>query len=370
MEEKAWKGRDGTPYAGGFLLQLFLFLPLVCPSVPNSFPVLSSQQASEFARLGLANVSREYPHLLQHVLNAQEDACPPRRLHPAFYGSYDWHSCVHQHCMLARLARLFPELPERPEIDRVLKTHLSAENIADEAAYFAAPGRSFFERPYGWAWLLKLAEELWRYHPELARNLTPLVAVMRTGLLAYLPALTHPVRHGIHNNTAFAVKLALDYARAADDQELKLFCTSRMAFWFGHDTDYGARWEPSGEDFLSPALTEAEVMAAVLPPDNFSRWLSRFLPNLHTGEPVKLFTPVRVSNASDPKIAHLIGLNLNRAWCWRRISLALAESDPRQTRAREAAVRHLEAALPMIEVSDFNRAHWLASFAVYALTES
>jgi hypothetical protein len=178
------------------------------------------------------------------------------------------------------------------------------------------------------------------------------------------------VRHGVHNNTAFAVKLALDYARTADDQELKLFCTSRMAYWFGHDTDYGARWEPSGEDFLSPALTEAEVMAAVLPPDNFSRWLSRFLPNLHTGEPVKLFTPVRVSNASDPKIAHLIGLNLNRAWCWRRISLALAESDPRQARAREAAVRHLEAALPMIDVTDFNRAHWLASFAVYALTES
>ncbi|AOS43970.1 hypothetical protein Verru16b_01030 [Lacunisphaera limnophila] len=336
----------------------------------SSFPVLSPQQASEFARLGLANVSREYPHLLQHALNAPEDARTPRQLHPAFYGSYDWHSCVHQHCMLARLARLFPDLPERAEIDRVLAAHLSAENIAAETAYFTAPGRSFFERPYGWAWLLKLAEELQRHDATLARNLAPLVAVVRAGLLAYLPALTHPVRHGVHNNTAFAVKLALDYARAADDQELKLFCTSRMAYWFGHDTDYGARWEPSGEDFLSPALTEAEVMAAVLPPDNFSRWLSRFLPNLHTGEPVKLFTPVRVSNPSDPKIAHLIGLNLNRAWCWRRISLALAESDPRQTRAREAAVRHLEAALPMIDVSDFNRAHWLASFAVYALTES
>lgn len=336
----------------------------------SSFPSLLPTQASEFARLGLANVCREYPHLLQHPLNGPADARTPRQLHPAFYGSYDWHSSVHQHCMLARLARLFPDLPERGEIDRVLREHLSAENIAVEAAYFTAPGRSFFERPYGWAWLLKLAEELNRYDPALAPNLAPLVAVMRAGLLAYLPALTHPVRHGVHNNTAFAVKLALDYARAADDQELKLFCTSRMAYWFGHDTDYGALWEPSGEDFLSPSLTEAEVMAAVLPPDNFSRWLSRFLPNLHTGEPVKLFTPVRVSNASDPKIAHLIGLNLNRAWCWRRISLALAESDPRQDRAREAAVRHLEAALPMIDVQDFNRAHWLTSFAVYALTES
>ncbi len=336
----------------------------------TTFPTLSPGQASEFARLGLANVRREHPHLLQHVLNSPDDVRTPRELHPAFNGSYDWHSCVHQHCMLARLVRLFPELPQRAEIDGLLRENLSGEKIGAEAAYFREPGRGFFERPYGWAWLLKLAEELRRYDKTLAGNLTPLVAIVREGLLSYLPALTHPIRHGVHNNTAFAVKLALDYARAADDQELKLFCTSRMAYWFGHDTDYGARWEPSGEDFLSPALTEAEVMAAVLPPDTFSRWLSRFLPNLHTGEPVKLFTPVRVSNPSDPKIAHLIGLNLNRAWCWRRLALSLAQSDPRQERAREAAVRHLEAALPMIDVNDFNRAHWLASFAVYALTET
>lgn len=333
------------------------------------FSTLLTSQASEFARLGLANIRREYPHLVQHQLNGPEDIRSPRELHPAFYGSYDWHSCVHQHCMLARLARLFPDLPERAEIDRTLRENLTAENIAVETAYFKAPGRGFYERPYGWAWLLKLAEELLRYDRALAANLDPLVAHLRAGLFAYLPSLTHPVRHGVHNNTAFAVKLAIDYTRAADDQELKLFCTSRMAYWFGHDTDYGARWEPSGEDFLSPALTEAEVMAAVLPPDNFSRWLSRFLPNLHTGEPVRLFTPVRVSNPSDPKIAHLIGLNLNRAWCWRRLALALAETDPRHARARDAAVRHLEAALPLLSAEDFNRAHWLASFAVYALTE-
>jgi len=222
--------------------------------------------------------------------------------------------------MLARLARLFPQLPERAEIDRVLHAHLTAENLAVETAYFRSPGRGFFERHYGWAWLLKLAEELFHYDPKLAQNLAPLVAVMREGLLTYLNSLTHPVRHGVHNNTAFAVKLTIDYTRAADDQELKLFCTSRMAYWFGHDANYSAQWEPSGEDFLSPALTEAEVMASVLPPENFSRWLGRFLPNLHTGEPVRLFTPVRVSNPNDPKIAHLIGLNLNRAWCWRRMT--------------------------------------------------
>lgn len=335
----------------------------------TDFPSLSLPQASDFARLGLANVQREYPHLIQHALNGIGDAGPPRVLHPAFYGSYDWHSCVHQHCMLARLARLFPDLPERPEIDRVLREHLTVEHIMGEVAYFKAPGRGFFERPYGWAWLLKLAEELLRYDAALAAHLTPLVTVMREGLFSYLPALTHPVRHGVHNNTAFAVKLTLDYTRAADDQELKLFCTSRMAFWFGHDSNYSAEWEPSGEDFLSPALTEAEVMAAVLPPDNFSRWLQRFLPNLHTGEPTRLFTPARVSNPKDPKIAHLIGLNLNRAWCWRRLALALGDNDPRRTRAQEAAIRHLESALPLLNPDDYNRAHWLGSFAVYALTE-
>ncbi|WP_438480774.1 DUF2891 domain-containing protein [Oleiharenicola lentus] len=335
----------------------------------TAFPTLSLAQASEFARLGLANVRREYPHLLQHQLNGAADVRAPRELHPAFYGSYDWHSCVHQYCILARLARLFPDLPEKAEIDRALAENLTPANLIAEAAYLKEPGRGFFERPYGWAWLLKLAEELTRYQPALAANLAPLVAVVRSGLLAYLPSLTHAVRHGVHNNTAFAVKLAIDYTRVVDDQELKLMCTSRMAFWFGRDANYSAEWEPSGEDFLSPALTEAEVMAAVLPAENFSRWLSRFLPNLHTGDPEKIFTPVRVSNPADPKIAHLIGLNLNRAWCWRRIASALPESDPRHERARRAAVRHLDAAMPLLSAEDFNRAHWLASFAVYAMTE-
>lgn len=335
----------------------------------TAFPILLPQQASDFARLGLANVRREYPHYLQHMLNGPDDIRSPRALHPAFYGSYDWHSSVHQHGMLVRLARLSPDLPERAEIDRVLREHLTPENIAVETAYFQAPGRGFFERPYGWAWLLKLAAELHAYDAKLAENLTPLVAVMRAGLFAYLVALVHPVRHGMHNNTAFAVKLALDYARVADDQALKLFCTSRMAFWFGHDTGYGAQWEPSGEDFLSPALTEAEVMAAVLPPENFARWLDRFLPGLAEGEPAKLFVPVAVSNPADPKIAHLIGLNLNRAWCWRRIASALTEDDPRRLRAREAAALHLDAAMSMLNAEDFHHAHWLVSFAVYALTE-
>ena len=330
---------------------------------------LTPDMASAFARIALGHVEREYPNKLDHVLHGPDDLRGPRDLHPIFFGSFDWHSCVHGYWTLARVLRLQPAIPEADAIRALFDRAFTPAKALAERVYLDRPSSRAFERPYGWAWLLKLAEELLRYDTALAAHLAPLVTIMRDGLFAYLPSLTHPVRHGVHNNTAFAVKLAIDYTRAADDQELKLFCTSRMAYWFGHDTDYGARWEPSGEDFLSPALTEAEVMAAVLPPDNFSRWLSRFLPNLHTGEPVRLFTPVRVSNPSDPKIAHLIGLNLNRAWCWRRLALSLAESDPRQGRAREAALRHLEAALPLLSAEDFHRAHWLASFAVYALTE-
>ncbi len=335
-------------------------------SVP---PTLSAVQASAFARLGLGNVRREYPHLLQHLLNDAGDSPPPRVLHPAFYGSYDWHSCVHQHWMLVRLFRLFPKLPERVEIERVLQEHLSIENLAAEAAYLRAPGRAAFERPYGWAWLLKLAQELRLYNAALAQNLTPLVVVVREGFLRYLPALTHPVRHGVHGNTAFAMAMALNYARAVGDQELKLLCTSRAATWFGHDADYPAHLEPSGEDFFSPALVEAGLMARILPLEAFEKWLTRFLPHLTEGQPAQLLHPATVGDPSDPRLGHLVGLNLNRAWVWRRLAAVLPATDPRVFVATAAAERHYAAALPLLSEEDFHRAHWLASFAVYALTE-
>jgi hypothetical protein len=326
-------------------------------------------QASEFARLGLANIRREYPHYLQHMLNGPDDARTPRALHPAFYGSYDWHSCVHQHWMLVRLALLFPDLPERAEIDRVLRAHLTVGNMRAEADYFLAPGRGFFERPYGWAWLLKLAQEIRAYDSELEANMAPLVSYIRTGFMRYLRALTHPVRNGVHGNTAVAVALALGHARAHDDQELKLFCTARAAYWFGHDTDYPAHYEPSGEDFYSPCLVEAGLMARILPREQFLGWFNRFLPQLAAGEPANLLRPALVSDPTDPKIAHLIGLNLNKGWVWRRLSGILATDDPRRTLAIDAANAHYAAALPLLGGQDFNRAHWLSSFAVYTLTE-
>lgn len=337
--------------------------------VSADFPVLTAAQASAFARLGLANVRREYPHLLQHMLDGPEDVREVRALHPAFYGSYDWHSSVHQHWMLVRLAVMFPGLPERPAIDRVLREHLTRANLEAEAAYFRAPGRQFFERPYGWAWFLKLAQEVGGYDPRMEEDLDPLVDLIRAGFMRYLRNLTHPVRNGVHGNTAVAVALALGHARAHDDQEFKLFCTARAAYWYGHDTDYPGHYEPSGEDFFSPCLTEAGLMARILPREQFLRWFDRFLPRLAQGQPANLLRPAPVSDPTDPKIAHLIGLNLNKGWVWRRLAGILPEGDPRRALAEEAARAHHAAALPLLDADDFHRSHWLPSFAVYALTE-
>jgi hypothetical protein len=336
--------------------------------VPD-LPTLTPAQASAWARLGLANVQREYPHLLQHMLNGPEDARPPRALHPAFYGSYDWHSCVHQHWMLVRLSRLFPQLPERPEIDAVLARHLTAANLETEADYLRDPNRALFERPYGWAWLLKLDQELRSHSPALAAHLTPLVRQIRDSFMVYLPSLTHPIRSGVHSNTAFATAFALGWARATDDQALKLLCTSRAATWYGHDRDYPAHLEPGGEDFFSPALSEAGLMARILPQQVFLTWFEKFLPRLAQGEPASLLAPVQISDPADPKIGHLIGLNLNRAWVWRRLAALLPAGDARIQLLNESAARHYQAALPLLSEEDYHRAHWLASFAVYALTE-
>lgn len=317
----------------------------------------------------MANIQREYPHLIQHMLNGPEDVRSPRELHPAFYGSYDWHSCVHQHWMLVRLCLLFPELPERGEIERLMRENITVEKMRAEVAYFRAPGREFFERPYGWAWLLKFAQEMHAFDRQLEQYMQPLVAYIRTGFQRYLRNLTHPVRNGVHGNTAVAVALALGHARAHDDQEMKLLCTARAAYWYGHDTDYPGHYEPSGEDFFSPGLVEVGLMARILPREQFMRWFDKFLPRLAQGHPVALLRPAPVSDPTDPKIAHLIGLNLNKAWVWRRLAALLGPGDPRSRFAQDAAAAHYAAALPLLDDQDFHRAHWLPSFAVYTLTE-
>jgi hypothetical protein len=332
---------------------------------------LSQEQAAAFARLALKGIQREYPNHPGHVVNDAADVKSPRALHPAFYGCFDWHSSVHGHWMLVRLLRLFPALPEREQIRKVLNEHLTETNIKTEADYFTQPNRQSFERTYGWAWLLKLAEELHGWDDADARQWSRALQPLVDGLVAryrdFLPKQTYPIRTGVHPNTAFGLAFALDYARTVGNQPLRELLEERSRSYFALDSNYPATWEPGGEDFFSPSLMEADLMRRVLPPTEFRAWLARFLPGLGDGAPKSLLTPATVTDRSDPKIVHLDGLNLSRAWCMRSVAAALPADDPVRRVFAEAAHRHAEAALRHVASGDYAGEHWLASFAVYML---
>jgi hypothetical protein len=332
---------------------------------------LDATTASRFADIALSNVAREYPNKPDHVLGEDGDAKPPRALHPSFYGSYDWHSCVHMHWLLACLQRKFPALPQRADIDAMFDRHLAPESIAAECTYLARPSARSFERTYGWAWLLKLADELAAGTDDRfrgwSRKLSPLARAFVVRYLDYLPKADYPIRYGMHPNSAFGLLFALDYARHAGERELEDLCVVTARRWFGADRDAPSAWEPSGADFLSPALIEAELMRRVLAPPEFPDWLAAFMPGLARGEPATMFTPVAVSDRSDPQIVHLDGLNLSRAWCFDGIAGALPAADPRVSLARAAAAAHLDAGLAGLDDADYLGSHWLASFATLAL---
>jgi hypothetical protein len=317
--------------------------------------------ANRFAAIALGHVTREYPNKLDHVLAGPGDARGPCDLHPVFYGSFDWHSCVHGYWMLARLLRRFPAIPNAPAIRAVFGAHLIPDRIGGECAYLAGPSAHGFERPYGWAWLLKLASELAQHESSEGRTwsaaLEPLARMFADRFTAFLPLATYPIRAGVHSNTAFAVRLALDY----HDEHLRAALTDAARRWYAADVDCQA-WEPGGDEFLSAALIEAECMRAALPEAEFRSWFASFLPRLGQGLPATLFTPAIVSDRSDGKIAHLDGLNLSRAWCWR----ALADFTPDPHAARRTAQAHIEASLPHVS-GEYMGEHWLASFAVLAL---
>jgi hypothetical protein len=335
---------------------------------------LTQDRASAFARLALSCVRREYPNILAHVLTGPGDPHlrTPRDLHPAFYGCYDWHSAVHSHWMLARLLRLMPDLPEAPAIRAALCENITLENVLVERDYMANPHRRSFERTYGWAWLLKLAEELHIWDDpdgkEWSRNLQPLASLIVSLYLDFLPRQTYPIRVGTHPNTAFGLTFALDYARTTGHGELEQLIIERSLAYYYRDKDCPASWEPGGSDFLSPCLIEADLMRRVLPPKGFREWLSGFLPGLPKGEPAKLFTPATVADRTDPQIVHLDGLNLSRAWCMWGIAAALSPDDPGRTLLLNAARTHAEASLSHIASGDYMGEHWLASFAVYMLS--
>lgn len=329
-------------------------------------------QASLFARLALRGIRKPYPNKPGDVLNSAKDIQEPRAIHPAFYGSFDWHSSVHGHWMLVRLLRRFPDLPEKPEIRAILADHLSAKNLQAEASYFARPNAQSFERPYGWAWLLKLAEELHSWNDqdgkEWSKSLQPLADTIVARYLSFFPKQTYPIRSGVHPNTAFGLAFALDYARAVDHKALGDLVEERSRTYYGKDAGIPAAWEPDGADFFSPSLMEADLMRRVLPPAEFAAWLHRFLPGLATAEPKTLFEPATVTDRSDPQIVHLDGLNLSRAWCMRSIAAVLPENDPARRVLAEAAARHAEAGLRHVASGDYAGEHWLASFAVYLRT--
>jgi len=337
------------------------------------FPRLDLAAASSFAGLALTGITREYPNKLDHVMNGEGEVLSPASLHPVFFGSYDWHSCVHGYWMLVRLLKLFPDLPEAAAIRATFNETLTPEKVAAEVAYLNQPSRASFERTYGWAWLLKLAEELQGWDDEDGRRwaeaLHPLADAFANRYLDFLPKQDYPIRRGVHPNTAFGIAFALDYARAVGNGPLQELLSERATTYFASDRDFPARWEPDGDDFFSRSLMEADLMRRVMEPEAFVAWFHAFLPGLAEGDPRSLLEPAEVSDRTDPKIVHLDGLNLSRAWCMRLIAEALPEADPVRSILQGSAARHALATLPHIASGNYAGEHWLATFAVFMLTE-
>jgi len=336
---------------------------------------LLQDEAGSYARVALANIRREFPSGVYHTMNAPGDfPYRPRARTPVFYGSFDWHSCVEMHWLLVRLLRVAPDAVPAAEIRTALGSHFERVALAAEEQFITSRD-GLGERPYGWGWALALIHETSTWDDQHGRKwaaaLAPLAGKLGGLFLRWLPKATYPVRHGVHRNSAFALSRALPYAaelaRSGDGRLLGAI-TAKAHAWFGGDMLYPGSWEPSGEDFLSPALAEAELMAQILPREEFAEWLGVFLPGIDHGEPASLFTPAVVSDSGDGHVAHLHGLNASRAWCWRRLAESLPGGDARIGPALTAARVHAEAALPHVVGDDYMVEHWLAAYAVLMLS--
>jgi hypothetical protein len=339
-------------------------------TTPVAFDINAAQR---FADLALACVHKEYPNKISHTLNSDADVKPPRKLTPAFYGCYDWHSSVHGHWLLARLLRTFPNAAFASSAREALRRSLTADNIAQEAAYLRAEGRTSFERPYGLAWLLQLAAELHEWDDpdgrEMAATLRPLEEAALERMNDWLPKLSHPVRIGEHSQTAFALGLMLDYARTTGNGKFSDLLASKARQFYFSDRNCPLEYEPSGEDFLSPCLGEADLMRRVLEGGEFARWLRMFLPQISAARRRSWLEPVVSPDPSDPKLAHLDGLNLSRAWMLEGIAAALPKADKRRPTVRAAAEQHRRAGLAAVTGQHYEGGHWLGSFAVYLVTK-
>jgi hypothetical protein len=332
-------------------------------------PAMDPAAAARFAGLALKCLHAEYPNHLSHTMDSDADARPPHALNPAFYGCFDWHSDVHGHWLLVRLVRLFPDAPFAAPARAELARSLTAENIAGEVAYLQRAGRASFERPYGLAWLLQLSAELRAWDDPQAREwasvLRPLEAEAAARLKGWLPKLHYPIRVGEHDQTAFSFGLIWDWAGVAGDTQMRSLLTDAARRFYLKDRRCPIDYEPSGEDFLSPCLGEADFMRRVLDPPAFGRWLSEFLPEIAQQADSTWLAPAVVTDRADPKLAHLDGLNLSRAWMLEGIAHGLEAGDRRVAGLRALAVRHRQAALPEVTGEHYEGGHWLGTFAVY-----
>lgn len=342
------------------------------PSAVPPVPGLDTAEAGRFAELVLSCVHREYPNKIAHVLNSDADVLPPRELTPVFFGCFDWHSAVHGHWLLARLARVYPEAPFAKPAREALARGLTRERVATEVAYLSASGRETFERPYGLAWLLQLALELEEWEsPEVrewASALAPLARLAAGRFTAWLPRLTHPIRTGEHSQTAFAFGLVLDWARGTGDDATAELVARRTAELYLEDRSCPLAFEPSAQDFLSPCLAQADLVRRILPPPVFAAWLGAFLPEIPLDGRDDWLALGVVTDPSDGKLAHLDGLNLSRAWMLEGIVAGLPQDDPRRSALLAVARRHREAGVASVTGEHYEGGHWLGSFAVYLVT--
>jgi hypothetical protein len=358
-----------TPYRRLTILVLGSLLSLSAAAAADDFGAAASER---FAGLALGCVHLEYPNKISHVLAGDDDVRPPRELTPAFFGCFDWHSSVHGHWLLARLARTYPDASFAPAAMEALGRSLTARNLEAEARYLEGKGRVSFERPYGLAWLLQLAAEVRAWNDERARawsaDLQPLESTARDRIADWLPKLTHPIRVGEHSQTAFAFGLILDWSRVAGDEALEKLLVSRIRDFYLGDRDCPLAYEPSGQDFLSPCLAEADLLRRILPPAQYAAWLGAFLPGIPLEGGSVWLEPAIVTDPSDPKLAHLDGLNLSRAWMLEGMAAGLPPEDPRVSAIGAAARQHKERGLEAVTGEHYEGGHWLGSFATYLVT--
>lgn len=333
--------------------------------VVHEIPVLNLEEANRLSQLPLKCMEIEYPNKLGQTLGGDEDLLSPKTLHPAFYGCFDWHSAVHGHWSLVKLLKMFPDIDDAEAIKQRLLNSMSKENIITEVAFFEGEHNKSFERTYGWAWVLKLAEEVHSWDAPEARileaNLQPLTDLMVAKYLDFLPKLNYPIRSGEHPNTAFGLSFAYDYAVALNQTELKTLIEKRSRDFYFNDTDCPLTWEPSGFDFLSPCLEEAALMKRILSVEEFKIWLDSFMP--HLKDPNFNWEPGKVTDRTDGKLVHLDGVNFSRAWSLNKIAEGLAEYN----HLKNMANHHINYSLPSIVGDSYEGGHWLGTFAIYAL---